>query len=362
MSRASLQGEGVRAGVVPADTATRVPKACIVATLGPPHDGPWWRSDVGIGLGACTLDYERLVYRRKSSQDIGVLELPAVMLKLLVHLLRWRRSGYSHVVTFECDLVGLSIAFWQSLTGMRRPRHVIAQFIMREAEPTLRSRAKYALMRFLFRSVHRVVVSARSEVAYYGQAFGWPAGKAAFVAMHTDPGLLDRPAIDEGDYYLAAGRSFRDYDTLLRAVSGTDVALTIVGGRGAAQRYAGIPNVTALENIPPAELIGLMQRARAIVVPLHDRAISIGQSVILQAMALGKAVVATRTAGTVDYVTHLQDGLLVDPGDPEGLRDALVRLGDPTLRRALGARARSRVAAGLLPRHYAASMRRVVGE
>lgn len=330
---------------------------CIVATLGPPHDKPWWWRHVDFAGAGCEVHYARLVYGNRHSQEVSTWRLPFVMLKVFRQLLKWRRDGYSHVFTIECDLVGLSIAFWQSLCLMKRPKHVIVQFIMRERVPTFASRAKYGLLRFLFRSVHRAIVSSTSELAYYRDVFGWPDGKAAFVPVLTNPELAERDVGEEGDFYLSAGRTYRDYDTLMRAVSGTGLGVLIVGGRGTARDCAGGgSNVTVLEEIPAPELEALMRRCRAIVVPLQDRAISTGQSVVLRAMALGKAVVATRTAGTVDYIDHLQDGILVAPGDAQQLRDALLQLEDPRLRRRLGERARSKIVEMHLPRHYVESI------
>lgn len=331
----------------------------IVATLGPFHDKPWWWKHLEADHGLCPLHYERLVYRGKNSQSIKTVELPVVMLKILWKLIGWRRR-YACVFTFECDLVGFCIAFWQSITGMRRPRHVILQFIMREKQSTVRSRAKYALMRFLFSSVYRVVVSSRAEVDYYRHVFGWPEGKAVFVPFHTAPELLVRDGMPEEDYILAAGRTFRDYETLLKAVAGTDLKLVIVGGSGAAAELGSQVNVRVLENIPQIELDMLMRKAQAIVVPLQDRAISIGQSVVLHAMGIGKPVIATRTAGTIDYIDDMVDGILVPPGDSDALRDALKNLEDVSLRRTLGDAARNRVATSGLPHHYSAAVRAAV--
>jgi glycosyltransferase involved in cell wall biosynthesis len=92
-------------------------------------------------------------------------------------------------------------------------------------------------------------------------------------------------------------------------------------------------------------------------VPLQDRPISIGQSVLLQAMALGKPVIATRTPGTTDYIEHMVDGVLVRPGDASDLRRAMEMLASEALRRELGRNARQRVYGQLLPEHYAAAIR-----
>jgi glycosyltransferase involved in cell wall biosynthesis len=65
---------------------------------------------------------------------------------------------------------------------------------------------------------------------------------------------------------------------------------------------------------------------------------------VLEAMALGRPVVATRVGGVPDVVVDRETGLLVPPRDPQALADAIVRLlADPSLRGALGAQAQSRV-------------------
>lgn len=68
---------------------------------------------------------------------------------------------------------------------------------------------------------------------------------------------------------------------------------------------------------------------------------------LLGAMASGLPVVASRIAGNTDLVLHEQTGLLVEPGDAEGLRAAVERLArDAPLRARLAAAGRARVAEG----------------
>ena len=66
--------------------------------------------------------------------------------------------------------------------------------------------------------------------------------------------------------------------------------------------------------------------------------------VVLEAMALGRPIVATPVGGTPELVDDGETGLLVPPRDPAALADALRRLlADDALRRTLGENARRRV-------------------
>ncbi len=65
---------------------------------------------------------------------------------------------------------------------------------------------------------------------------------------------------------------------------------------------------------------------------------------LLDAMGLGKPVVATRTGGIPEIVQEGKNGLLVPAGRPEELAGAIVRLGsDAGLRRTMGARGKETV-------------------
>lgn len=67
---------------------------------------------------------------------------------------------------------------------------------------------------------------------------------------------------------------------------------------------------------------------------------------VLEAMAVGRAVVATRVGGVPDVVVDGETGLLVPPGDPAALARAIADLlSDASRRAAMGAAARRRVEA-----------------
>jgi glycosyltransferase involved in cell wall biosynthesis len=77
---------------------------------------------------------------------------------------------------------------------------------------------------------------------------------------------------------------------------------------------------------------------------------------VLEAMACGLPVIATRIAGCEDLVEEGATGLLVPPGNPEALAQAIALLAaDPARRTAMAAAARSRAATRFDWRHSAKS-------
>jgi glycosyltransferase involved in cell wall biosynthesis len=85
------------------------------------------------------------------------------------------------------------------------------------------------------------------------------------------------------------------------------------------------------------DVFRLMRHADAIVLPSRFEGHPLA---LLEAMALGRPVLATRVGGVPEIVTHERTGLLVAPEDPEALAAALVRLAsDPELCARLGAAA-----------------------
>ena len=64
---------------------------------------------------------------------------------------------------------------------------------------------------------------------------------------------------------------------------------------------------------------------------------------IVEAMALGKAVIGTRAGGVPEAILENQTGLIVEPRDEKGLADAMILLaGDKALRTELGEAGRRR--------------------
>ncbi len=110
------------------------------------------------------------------------------------------------------------------------------------------------------------------------------------------------------------------------------------------------PNVDVEADLPFAVMRDRLEGARAVALPVLDNSYSGATTVLLQAMALAKPVVVSRTKAIASGY-GLVDGencRLVEPGDTHAFQRALGEvLRDEWHARVLGARARATVEASL---------------
>jgi glycosyltransferase involved in cell wall biosynthesis len=91
------------------------------------------------------------------------------------------------------------------------------------------------------------------------------------------------------------------------------------------------------------DIPSVLGSAAVSVMPSLNEALS---NVLLESMAAGVPIVATRVGGTPEAIVDGRTGLLVPPGDPPALSEAIARLlNEPALGAALGRAARRAVAA-----------------
>lgn len=138
---------------------------------------------------------------------------------------------------------------------------------------------------------------------------------------------------------LSALRLARQQQPRLHLRIGGDGDLDAV--RTAIEREGLQQAVTLLGWVRGADKERELAEAEVFVLPSHDEGLPMA---LLECMARGKAIVSTPVGGIPQALRDGQDGLLVPPGQPEALAQALRSLhGDALIRRRLGDSARERV-------------------
>lgn len=97
----------------------------------------------------------------------------------------------------------------------------------------------------------------------------------------------------------------------------------------------GLMNVRFWGRADGQEVVETYRDADVLVLPSEREGMPL---VLLEALAMGLPIVATDVPGSRDVVVHGENGLLVPPGDPDALREALLTVtGDPDLYRRMSA-------------------------
>jgi glycosyltransferase involved in cell wall biosynthesis len=168
--------------------------------------------------------------------------------------------------------------------------------------------------------------------------------------MHHLPLFLPQRSFWEGEqdqgYFLFLGKleAIKGIDVLIEAARrAREVPIKIAGivGEPLASRLPGIlpENAEHVGLKHGKELADLIHNALAVVLPsiwYENQPFS-----ILEAFASGKPVIASDLGGMTELVAHRERGLLVKPGDPAALADALQwAAANRTLMKAMGRNAR----------------------
>ena len=191
--------------------------------------------------------------------------------------------------------------------------------------------------------VSRFVMHSRRECEIYSRWLDLPKERFEFVPYQSAdiPILYEENTTDP--FMVAVGSAHRDFSTLFSAVEKLKVPTVVASGK---RSLAGLDIPTCVKTpfgIGKPECLRLAQEARINVIPMFtdDLVTAAGQVTIVEALRMGRAVIASRCNGAEDYIIHGETGLLVTPGSTKELTDAIQLLWeDHALRQRLGTSAK----------------------
>ena len=270
-----------------------------------------------------------------------------------------RRANSADVVFSTVDTVGIPLMLL-GRAGRLRPPLVYVAIGLPERLDQLRSERMRRLYASALGSCAAVVAYSRHEV---DELRSWLAGygftpRVVFVPFGVDAASFTPKAVNE---HLVAQRHkvpvdvvsvgtdpHRDFALLLRVAERLpEVSFRIVASGEHRRRLEQVPeNVEVETEIPFDEMRARLAEARVVALPVRENSYSGATTVLLQAMALGRPVVVTRTKA-IETGYGLVDGencRLVAPGDEAGFERTLSGvLRDEFHARALGSSARATV-------------------
>jgi glycosyltransferase involved in cell wall biosynthesis len=304
--------------------------------------------------GVQLLDWSQLVGRpHVRSARTAALHVAAALPRL-------RRVD---AVFSDSETVGMALAMAMRATGARTPHLMLGHHLTNGRKAALIRRFRPD------RRIDRIVLHSARQVELAKRELGIPAEKLVFDPYNADTEFWQPPTgVPEEPLAIAAGREHRDYATLAAACAGRPERVFVAAGSthspsATTRMPESWPDTFEIGTAGPMQLRDLYARASVVVVPVVESDFQAGVTVVLEGMAMGKAVIATATRGWAGVINDGVDGLLVPPGDPAALREALSRvLGDQNLRARLGRAARQAAVTRFSLRAYADRLQALLAE
>jgi len=222
------------------------------------------------------------------------------------------------------DAPSLPILALRWLGLLRRPVIVLGVSIL---SPKYLTGIGGFLRRHLLCRADAIVVFASEQVPLVHKWLGVPVGRAQYIPLGIDMAFftpVDRPA--RWDVLAVGTNECKDFPTMLRAMRPGTHCLIVTDAHNAMQVQATptSADVVLEQDMPITQLREEYAAARRIVIPLQDGPVSSGQTVLLEALAMGRPVVTSDVTAVRDYVVD-EAVALVPPHDSSAMARALAR-------------------------------------
>jgi glycosyltransferase involved in cell wall biosynthesis len=228
------------------------------------------------------------------------------------------------------------VGMQKRLTGKRMP--IVAWLF---SVGTCYDGMRRSLAQASLKDIDCFIVHTWREWKLYQEWLGIPEDKIEFVPFHENeqnvPVLY--PENTTQPFITALGSAHRDFPTLFKAVEKLQLPTIVASGKRALEGLVIPNNVKAPLGISKADCLRLAQEARINIVPLLPKSdVTVaGLVTIVEAMHMGRVVIASRCMGAEDYIKHGETGILVEPESVDDLVQAIEILwNDTELRNRLG--------------------------
>lgn len=273
-------------------------------------------------LADLPLDWSFFSATPNSALERAILRPNIARLRATWQAARCAAQGSNTVIISHLPKTALWLALFCRILSVRAT-HIAFAFNFTDL-PTGIHRA---LMRWTFRKVDRFVVFSNAERARYQEYFGIDADLIDFLPWVMDTPRFSEPALVSGKYICAVGGEGRDYNTLVEAVRHAPHIDTIIVTRAYNAPRGSLPrNVVLHTEMCELDFWNVVKHSHAVVVPLRDDQTHCGHITLVGALQLERPIVASESRGIDDYVEHDVNALIVRPGDPAVLCQAIERM------------------------------------
>ena len=258
----------------------------------------------------------------------------------------FQQRGNYKVIFTDGEHVGIPLAWFCKLGGSRGIRHLMITHIL----------SVYKKMFFFdfFRLQSHIdifLVYSTWQKRFIERRWQVQPERVAFTPFMVDTRFFspEQVTAQARPMICSAGLEFRDFPTLIKVAADLAVEVVIAAGSPFSKRpntaqQADLPANVTVSRFTQFELRQLYADSLFVVMPLYNVDFQAGVTVILEAMAMEKAIICSGTPGQTDVVIDGETGIYVPPEDPVALRDAIAYLlANPEVATRMGKAGRRRV-------------------
>lgn len=321
--------------------------------------------EMARAFGADVMDYARA--RELSGANGARLEKIGGANLMLAYACFQQRKNYRVIFT-DGEQVGIPLAGLFKAFGRDGVKHMMLVHVISVGKKT-------AWLDYLrvASEIDLFVTYSTWQKNFIESRWHIPGERVAFTPFMVDSGFFSPERVGTSEnknqnakMICSVGLEFRDYPTLMRAVENLDVQVVIA----AASPWSKRADTTQGQSVPPNvtvkkfnqyELRQVYADSQFLVMPLYNVNFQAGVTAILEAMAMERAVICSRTPGQTDVIVENETGLYVPPENADALRDAIRRLlSNPSDAGRMGKNGRRRVEQALSLDCYTARLAKMV--
>jgi glycosyltransferase involved in cell wall biosynthesis len=330
--------------------------------------------EMARGFDADLIDYARA---RRDGGVLGKLIEKFGGRNALLAWACWRKRGQYRVIFTDGEQMGIPLALLLKFLGRGKlhTKHLMIVHILSVGKKMLffdkLKIASHVDLFFVYSTWQKHFIEERWHV---------PSQRVIFTPFMVDDQFfssanVQQPVItgeqskiknQKSKMICAVGLERRDYPTLMHAVRDLPVQVIIAAAspwskQSDTTEQAEIPANVTLKKFTQYDLRQLYADSAFMVMPLYNVNFQAGVTAILEAMALERAVICSRTPGQTDVIVDGETGLYVPPEDASALRAAIQRLiDDPDEAARLGRNGRKLIEEQMNLEHYVERLKSVV--
>lgn len=283
-----------------------------------------------FGISAEYLELENFYSKKTANHLRRILKIHFVHLPLFLRFLKYDIVFTS--TSFGCLIV-------KAVFGLSKPKWIMFDFSIAGMVGGGRTFRQKVFSYAVRHGADGIITISKKEEERVKVLFPGLKDRIQFIPLGTDTEFYKPdPFIPEDGGVLTVGKDpFRDYRILFGIFKEINIPLTVITRPEHIDPLLPLSeNIRTKSAVPPMELLDEYSHSKIFILSLSTKGglnEAVGCSTLVEAMAMGKAIIATRTFTMESYITDGENGILVPEGDSGAMKKAILDLWDDEAKR-----------------------------